>query len=115
MKFNKIRALTTDINQIVKALQTSEILSVSEDGLKVCRITPISQKENIEECTVYVQRLPLNADHEWLSNVFSQYGTVSYVSIPRYKSNKKIKGFAFVEFEEPSSVAKCLKVSMIFG
>lgn len=109
LRFNKIRSLTTDVNQIVRALQKSEMLSVSEDGSRVCRITPISQKENIEECSIYVQRLPLNADHEWLSSVFSQYGPVSYVSIPRYKSNKRIKGFAFVEFEDPSSAVKCLE------
>lgn len=86
------------------------MLSISEDGSRVCRVTPISQKENIDECTIYVQRLPLNADHEWLSTVFGQYGTVAYVSIPRYKSNKKIKGFAFVEFEEASSAVKCIEV-----
>ncbi|XP_046740182.1 la-related protein 7 [Diprion similis] len=109
LRFNKIRALTTDINQIVKALQKSEMLSVSEDGSKVCRITPISRKDNVDECSIYVQRLPLNADHEWLSNVFSQYGKVAYVSIPRYKSNKRIKGFAFIEFDEPSSAVKCIE------
>ncbi|XP_046436699.1 la-related protein 7 [Neodiprion fabricii] len=109
LRFNKIRALTTDINQIVKALQKSEMLSVSEDGSKVCRITPIRRKDNVDECSIYVQRLPLNADHEWLSNVFSQYGKVAYVSIPRYKSNKRIKGFAFIEFDEPSSAAKCIE------
>ncbi|XP_012263610.2 la-related protein 7 [Athalia rosae] len=109
LRFNKIRALTTDVNAIVRALQKSEMLSVSEDGTKVCRVTPILPKENIDECTIYVQRLPLNADHEWLTNVFSQYGAVAYVSIPRYQSNKRIKGFAFVEFEEPSSAAKCIE------
>ncbi|XP_015589916.1 la-related protein 7 [Cephus cinctus] len=109
LRFNKIRSLTDDITKIAKALQSSTMLSVSEDGTKVSRITPICQKENADECTVYVQGLPPDAAHDWLSNVFSQYGPIAYVSIPRYKSNKKIKGFAFVEFETVESADACLK------
>ncbi|XP_047368970.1 la-related protein 7 [Vespa velutina] len=108
-RFNKIRELTTDINRIAKALQASTMLSISEDGLKVCRITPIKQKENTEDCTVYVQNLPPGANHDWLSSIFSQYGNVAYVSIPHYKINKKIKGFAFVEFDTPEEAKKCIK------
>ncbi|UYV72511.1 hypothetical protein LAZ67_9003466, partial [Cordylochernes scorpioides] len=36
------------------------------------------------------------------------FGTVEYVSIPRYKKNNKIKGFAFVEFDNPESAKKAL-------
>ncbi|XP_078050374.1 la related protein 7 [Augochlora pura] len=109
ISFNKIRQLTTDINRINKALQASTILSTSEDGTKVRRITPIMSKENTDECTVYVQNLPPDADHEMLSAIFSEYGTVEYVSVPRYKQTRKIKGFAFVEFDTPKSATKCLK------
>nr|XP_033338486.1 la-related protein 7 [Megalopta genalis]XP_033338487.1 la-related protein 7 [Megalopta genalis]XP_033338488.1 la-related protein 7 [Megalopta genalis] len=109
VSFNKIRELTTDINRINKAIQSSTMLSTSEDGTKVRRITPIMVKENTDECTVYVQNLPPDADHEMLSGIFSAYGTVEYVSVPRYKQTKKIKGFAFVEFDTPESATKCLK------
>ncbi|XP_003489548.1 la-related protein 7 [Bombus impatiens] len=109
LKFNKIRELTTDINRISKGVQASTILSLSEDGMKVRRITPIAQKENTDECTVYVQNLPPDTDHETLSSIFSQYGQVVYVSIPRFKNNKKIKGFAFVEFDTIESAKNCLK------
>ncbi|KAL0117687.1 hypothetical protein PUN28_008829 [Cardiocondyla obscurior] len=106
---NKLRELSTDINRIAKALQGSTMLKVSEDGTKVCRLTPIEKKENIDECTIYVQNLPPDADHDWLISIFSKYGSVDYVSIPRYKSNRKIKGFAFVEFDTPSSAQECIK------
>ncbi|XP_012532487.2 la-related protein 7 [Monomorium pharaonis] len=111
---NKLKELTTDehmitTNRIAKALQGSTMLKVSEDGTKVCRITPIQTKENVDQCTIYVQNLPPEADHDWLISAFSKYGTVDYVSIPRYKSNKKIKGFAFVEFDTPSHAQECLK------
>ncbi|KOX80581.1 La-related protein 7 [Melipona quadrifasciata] len=109
LRFNKIKELTTDINRIAKAVQVSTILSLSEDGMKVRRVTPIIIKGNTDECTVYVQNLPPDADHETLSSIFSQYGQVVYVSIPRFKINRKIKGFAFVEFDTVEGAKKCLK------
>ncbi|XP_058788956.1 la-related protein 7 [Phymastichus coffea] len=109
LRFNKIRALTTDISKIAKALRDSQMLKVSDDGTKVSRITPIVRKENIDECTMYIQGLPCDADHEWLITLFSEYGPVAYVSIPKFKSSKKIKGFAFVEFETVEGAEKCLK------
>ena len=109
IKFNKIKVLTTDVSRIAKALKESKMLAVSEDGTKVCRTTPIQEKENSEECTVYVQRLPPEADHSWISKLFSQYGPIDYISIPKYK-NKAIKGFAFVEYKLPEDARKCIKV-----
>ncbi|KAG5322077.1 LARP7 protein, partial [Acromyrmex heyeri] len=108
-RFNKLRELTTDTNRIAKALQGSTMLKVSEDGTKVCRLTPIQKKRDIDQCTIYVQNLPPDADHDWLISIFSKYGLVEYVSIPRYRSNRKIKGFAFVEFDKPSSAEECIK------
>ncbi|XP_015184861.1 PREDICTED: la-related protein 7 [Polistes dominula] len=108
-RFNKIRELTTDINRIAKALEKSTMLSISENGLKVRRITPIKQKENTEDCTVYVQNLPPGTTHDWLNSIFSRYGNVAYVSLPHYKINKKIKGFAFIEFDTPEEAEECLK------
>lgn len=109
-QFNKLRELNVDTNRIAKALQKSTMLKVSEDGTKVCRLTPINRKENVDQCTVYVQNLPPDADHDWLIFIFSKFGSVEYVSIPRYKSNKKIKGFAFIEFDTPNSAHECIKV-----
>lgn len=108
LKFNKVRNLTTKIEDICKALRKSEILELSEDNLKVRRKTAVNIKENEDECTIYVERLPVDAEHEWLKNIFSKFGTVDYVSIPKYKHNKMIKGFAFVEFNTADSVKKVL-------
>ena len=110
LRFNKIRVLTDDVERVAKALKNSKILSLSADGTKVCRTTPINPRDNCDECTIYVQGLPPDANHEWLGNLFSRYGTVAYVSIPRYKSNRKIKGFAFVEFDTVEEANECLNV-----
>lgn len=113
MKFNKLNQLTTDPSRVARALRDSTMLKLSEDGTKVCRITPIKKKENEDQCTVYVQNLPPDTDHDWLISLFSKYGPVDYVSIPRYKYNRAIKGFAFVEFDKPSSAQECIKVRKV--
>ncbi|XP_021942889.1 la-related protein 7 isoform X3 [Zootermopsis nevadensis] len=107
--FNRIRALTTNFRDIADALRDSELLSVTEDGTKVFRKTPIKEKENIDDCTVYVEQLPPDAQHDWLRDVFSAYGNVAYVSLPKYRNSGKIKGFAFVEFDTPEEANKTLE------
>lgn len=106
-----MKSLTTDVTLIRKALRESTMLEVSEDGTKVRRVTPIVPKQNIDECTVYIQGLPSDADHDWLTKLFSEYGPVEYVSIPKFRYNNKIKGFAFIEFKTPEAAEKCLKVT----
>lgn len=60
LRFNRIRALTTNFRDIADALRDSELLSVTEDGTKVFRKTPIKEKENIDDCTVYVVSVMLS-------------------------------------------------------
>ena len=64
----------------------------------------------LQEC------LPQSCNHEWVQSVFERFGTVSYVSLPKYKSTGDIKGFAFVEFEDEDSARKACEVGnlMIF-
>lgn len=53
---NKIKSLTTNPEDIVKALESSNVLAVSECKTKIHRIKPVEDKtpEDIERCTVYV-------------------------------------------------------------
>lgn len=104
LNFNKIRALTTDTEDIRKALVSSEILKISEDSKHVKRITRIQPLENVDDCTLYLENLPTHATHDWIREIFSPFGKINYVSLPRLKASKKIKGFAFVEFNNPESV-----------
>lgn len=109
LNFNKIRAFTDNIKDIANALRNSNLLKLSDDSTQVYRTTPIQERENIDECTIYVERIPFDVTHESLSKIFSQFGTVQYVSIPKYKHNKMIKGFAFIEFDSEESAQKTLE------
>ncbi|XP_058059466.1 la-related protein 7 [Anopheles bellator] len=115
LKFNKIKALTTSVEEIATALKKSSFLTLSDDNLKVRRQNELVARANCEECTLYVESLPPKANHDWVRNVFSSYGKVAYVSLPKFKHSKKIKEFGFVEFEEETSVQKALKTFETFG
>lgn len=97
------------MKDITKALSKSEILILSEDETKVCRKLPFKKKENVDECTIYIERLNSDATHEWLKSIFSEFGNVVYVSIPKYKNNGIIKGFAFLEFDTEESTQAALQ------
>ena len=58
----------------------------------------------------FQENLPEHADIDWVKGKFSAFGTVQYVSLPRFKSTQKIKGFAFVEFETVDSVPRTIQV-----
>lgn len=104
LTFHKIRALTSDVRDIAGAIATSKLLQMDEEYKRVRRYAVLTAKADVDECTLYVERLPLHADHAWLKGVFSRHGQVVYVSLPRYRHNNRIKGFAFVEFATPEDV-----------
>jgi La-related protein 7 len=136
LKCNKVKKLTEQPKDIVKALEKSTLLSVTEDGKHIFRTVPVAPVTNADECTIYVvsvsvcacrrapfwfqpstdsirlqEDLPLEVDHDWLKSVFSNYGEIVYVSIPHYKTSRKLKGFAFIQFDSPESANKALEVS----
>lgn len=50
-------------------------------------------------------------EHEFIEKVFSRFGKVTYVSLPKFKSTGKLKGFAFVEFATKEEANKALEVN----
>lgn len=55
MNFNKIKELTSTVDEIQKAIEGgSETLELSSDRQSVRRTTEIKRKDDIDEYTVYV-------------------------------------------------------------
>ncbi|MPC59213.1 la-related protein 7-like [Portunus trituberculatus] len=108
-KFNKLRSMTNDIAFLRKAISKSSLLELSEDGLQVRRKVAVEVKGNVLHCTIYVENIPSNADHDWVRQVFGQYGTIDYISLPRYHRSGRPKGFAFVEFKVPEMANSALE------
>lgn len=76
LRFNRIQQLTHSTHDLAKALKKSEFLQLNEDKTKVFRTTPVKEKENVDACTIYVEQLTPDADHDWLTKIFSKYGKV---------------------------------------
>lgn len=49
-----MKEIANGIEEIQKALESSEMLELSSDQQSVRRITEIKRKDNIDECTIYV-------------------------------------------------------------
>lgn len=60
LTFNKMKLLTTHMEDLAKAVAQSDELKLSEDGTQVCRINPIKEKEDEDDCTIYVVRQCFN-------------------------------------------------------
>jgi RNA recognition motif-containing protein len=58
--------------------------------------------------TLYVGNLSFSLTNDELERIFSQYGTVTKVSIIIDRENGRSKGFGFVEFEEASHAKKAI-------
>lgn len=108
MKFNRIKQLTNDVEDLKIALTDSEVIELSEDEKSVRRKFPVNNDKNVVGCTIYVEKLPDQVDHDWLADLFSNFGRVDHVSLPKFQENKQIMGFAFVEFNNArSALAAC--------
>lgn len=59
LKFNKIRDLTTDLKNIIKAVKKSELLELNENETLVRRKTPFVEltQKDIDKKTIYVVRI----------------------------------------------------------
>lgn len=114
MGFNKISALTKNVEELRKALKHSEKLELSSDGLGVKRKVPFDEtklkdEQALESCTIYVENIPRNVGHEWVEKIFQEFGSITYISLPKFRKSGQPKGFAFVEFEEQISADRCLE------
>ena len=100
-------ALSFRLNREQKGVDggPSSLLEIrkNEAGTKqIRRNKPLKTKstEEVEKCTVYIENLPPFVTNDSLKKMFAEkYGPVDYVSLPRYKHNRAVKGFAFIEFE----------------
>ena len=112
LTFNRVASMLGEIvgekaDQTIRMAELTRALSVvesdtillSECQTKVYRKTPFTPTlpSQMDSCTIYVENLPAEADHDYLRSFFSSYGEIQYVSLPKFRSARS-KGFAFVEF-----------------
>lgn len=98
-----------------KAIKRSSLLKLDSAKDNVRRRVPFDHmlytsqkfKESVSDRTIFVEHLPRFVEQEILAKVFQEHGKILYISIPKDK-DKKMKGFAFIEYADKREATKSL-------
>ncbi|EYC26593.1 hypothetical protein Y032_0010g853 [Ancylostoma ceylanicum] len=124
LTFNRLAAITTDADVISKAVKASEsdIISVSEDGLKIRRNIGNPLPENsleywqkIKHCTVYMKGFEQNTTLDDIMAFARKYGKVENVLMRRTKPDRIFKGSVFITYKTREEAEKAQKDDAKFG
>lgn len=111
LNFKLLANLSKNIDVILKALESSNLIEISEDRKKIRRSPNYPLPEYNEEYrkaqearTVYVKGFPVNDTNiDKLKNFFNPYKPFETIVMRKYQDNKdkvyKFKGSVFVQFE----------------
>ncbi|XP_012275074.1 la protein homolog isoform X2 [Orussus abietinus] len=109
LRFKMLAALSTDMDVILKALESSELMEISEDRKSIRRslkhplpVYDEEYKKAQEARTVYVKGFPLKETTiEELKKFFGSFGPYESVYMRKYQDKEKnlhFKGSVFVQF-----------------
>ncbi|XP_044509658.1 la-related protein 6C [Mangifera indica] len=116
----KIKSLVGNNQILTQALWSSSKLVLSDDGKKVRRKHPFTEKEKeeLQSCTVVAENLPEDHSHQNLEKIFSVVGRVKSIRIchpPESNSSRSKSDFfvsnklhALVEYENSDIVEKAV-------
>ncbi|GLU02994.1 hypothetical protein SLE2022_202180 [Rubroshorea leprosula] len=117
----KIKSLLINNQLLSQALRTSSKLVVSDDGKKVRRKLPFTEKdkEELQSRIVVVENLPEDHSHQNLDKIFSVVGSVKTIRIchPQESNSSRSKGdffmsnkiHALVEYESTEMAEKAVE------
>lgn len=122
IKFNRLKAITTDFQQIVIALKKSpnKLIEVNCDMTKIRRNPekPIVEngsyeEEKLKERCVYVKKFPESITLDELQEFFKNFGTTENILMRRYQQTKQFRGSVFVTFSTKDDADKFMKLTSV--
>lgn len=122
IKFNRLKILSTDFQQIVSALKKSpsKLMEINDDSSKVRRSPDKPLPENDtdletrwKERCVYVKKFPEDLSLDELLEFFQKFGTIENIQMRRFYSSKKFRGSVFVTFSTKEDATKFLDVASV--
>ncbi|KAJ8766666.1 hypothetical protein K2173_001186 [Erythroxylum novogranatense] len=111
----KMKSLTNNNQLLTQALQSSSKLVLSEDGKKVKRKIPFTEKdrEDLQSRTVVVENLPEDHSHQNLEKIFSVVGSVKTIRIchPQESNSSRSKSDFLMsnKFEAPEIAERAVE------
>jgi len=99
---------------MVESLKDSKMLKVGKDKKSIKRRLPfdlnrIDEKE-VDQRTIYVEGYPVNLEHTEIAMIFQRAGEIANVMMPRFKDSKKLKGFAFIEYNSEEEAKRAISM-----
>lgn len=59
---------------------------------------------------IFQENLPSKIDNQKIRKQFEEFGKVTYISLPKFKTTNQLKGFAFIEYDQKSDAKKAIEV-----
>ncbi|KAG0164380.1 hypothetical protein DFQ28_010517 [Apophysomyces sp. BC1034] len=125
--FKKMRMISTDLNLIIEAIKSSDLLEVDEANEKLRRKTPV-EEQNITGRSIYAKEFPKvdeeTTDHQEagekilqlqdkIVEFFEQHGKVLSIRMRKTDDRpSKFKGSVFVEFADAETAEKVAAMSL---
>eukprot|EP00038_Savillea_parva_P017224 m.227542 g.227542 ORF g.227542 m.227542 type:complete len:439 (+) comp36931_c0_seq1:71-1387(+) len=113
LTFNKLKTVGGTLTSVAAAALHSPHLECSDDKKRVRRTAPLSALDHADATTqtVYTEGLDPTATIESITEEWSKFGPVVYVSLPRFDVSKEIKGFAFIEYASDAAARRAVEGS----
>jgi hypothetical protein len=110
--------ITDNVELIAKALESSEILKLSEDRTKISRIVPFNLRNQRDDwsLSVHIAGLPIEGSEgliDLLHPVMSQFGKVQFITMMR-DDDKVFFGEVMVEFADSRGAEASLVAPIVF-
>lgn len=105
-KFNRLKAITSDVSLIAEAISDSEVVILNDDKTLIKRKHPIPEKLNADPRTIHVRGAPKNVSLDDFEKFFSTHGKINSIRICKDKTSKKPNGFIYIEFETETDATK---------
>eukprot|EP00041_Stephanoeca_diplocostata_P014518 m.267088 g.267088 ORF g.267088 m.267088 type:complete len:440 (-) comp19723_c0_seq1:1209-2528(-) len=105
LTFNRIKQLRASYEDIIDAIRSSHELELDKDNRHVRPAVDIEFRSPAEcdTATIYVEGFKLDSTQDSLKEKLQIYGNVQYISLPRHRATRALKGFAFIEFDNTSA------------
>ncbi|KAF7638700.1 hypothetical protein Mgra_00001782 [Meloidogyne graminicola] len=122
LKFNRLAALTKDIDNIAASLKNSHLIDISDDNLKIRRNPEVPMPENtleywqeIKRRTVYLKGFPLETTLDEISEFVNKFGIVENVLMRKTKVGKEtprmFKGSVFATFKDKDDAKRLADIT----
>jgi len=107
-KFNRLKAITSDITQIAEAILDSEVVILNDDKTLIKRKHPVPEKLNADPRTIHVSGAPKNISLDDFEKFFASgnHGKINSIRICKDKTSKKPNGYLYIEFGTETDATK---------